>query len=543
MPYLPPGATAAQLEAFARRLTQQLAPPSSRKSLMTVREAFARGAGYSDAHAMEAAACKDKFWTNPLVALGRRRLNLTQSQSPVDLHATKISQWASMAWKRHKSLLGQQEFTLDHTRCLLANLWSHASWDQALKAARDTPKPSGLSVRGLVMAPSLDALMRLPTSHTGNFSGIHRVLGETSDGQWVGLNWSGALTHVRVIGEDRKQRYTLASQWISQRVLAGDHVFLVDASEDGSVSQAAMDAAAHMGIAPCRVDLTQGTYMDNLHQMTASGLTALVLALLDYPQEHQGVLISWIAKVALRWKAGHRFDESNDPASLVRVLGDPVQQSHWWNLDVGLPLPNESAQTTFARLPADFSHRLKSVESLWKYCLVNTSPDDDRLFHSFTIIRLPFLLSEDPAMARKMVAMATLPWRDHLAQGLGKPLEGTYENIIDTQPDPLERIPWVCCHIDIPVQYYARGEAVVPAQSRALGISNLLVGPRRAWAQRERHDEVLSMRANVNTEIYLDPGTQDGPENVPIEPGQWLVVHAGQAQAVWPVENQDDKQD
>lgn len=538
MPYIPSGATAAQLEAFARRLTQQLSPASSRKSLMTVREAFARGAGYPDAHALEAAARKDEFWSNPLVALGRRHFNLTQAQALIGVRAAKLAQWASVAWKRHKALLTQSNFTLDSTRQLLAHLWSHESWEQALEAAGDTHKTSPAGGSGLELAPSWDALISRPTSRRDNFAGIHRVLGKTQDNQWVGLNWSGALTHIRVLGEQRDQRYALASQWISQRVLSGDQLFLVDASEDGSVSQAALAAAAQLGQEPCVVDLTQGVYLSNLHQMSASGLATLILALVDYPPIHHGVLINWIAKVAIRWKAGHRFDEPTEPASLLEALGDPVNQMHWWNQDVGLSTTNEAtsqcAQEIFGRLPADWTCRLNEVANLWTRCFVDASCGGNRLFGPLTIFRLPFLMVQDPAKARKLVALATLPWRDHLAQGLGTPLEASYKDIIETRRAPLSHIPLLCCHVDIPAQHYARGEAVVPAQSRALGISNLFVGPRSTWAKGERPEEVMALCANINTKLYLDPMEHDDLQAVRREPGQWVIVHANRALAVWP---------
>lgn len=186
MPFDLTSLTSEQCLRFVDRLTTHLQPPASRQRLMAVREAFAKAAGFPDAHAAERAA------------------------PPVEF--PQALAWASQAWKHHRALLARDPFEEADAEALLAAIWGYDSW------------------MGVTVAISLLSLQ-------GKGNWIHGKDGDTP-AVWLGASEKGALglseraweKHVLVIDEDEERRRKLAYGMAAERCLKGDRVVIFDGS-------------------------------------------------------------------------------------------------------------------------------------------------------------------------------------------------------------------------------------------------------------------------------------------------------------------------
>lgn len=184
MSFLPPGATLAQAEAFARRLTHQLTP-ARRAALMSFQEALARAAGYPHAHA----------WHQRLTSGGAT----DQLPALYGAHPCRVTSWGKALWKAHPQWRTNRALALTDVQAGLARVWGWHSWaafqegvDRALDvlpSASRIPEHTPWTV-----APTLDQLiLQLAPSRSRNADprepvtgGLHLALGTDSDGHWVG---------------------------------------------------------------------------------------------------------------------------------------------------------------------------------------------------------------------------------------------------------------------------------------------------------------------------------------------------------------------
>ena len=501
MPYLPEAATPALLNAFARRLAQQLNAPSARGGLMALREAFARAGGYPDAHALEAARAQDSTWRNPIAAIGLAPSAARPADTIAGIAPGKLFDWAGQAWKRYRPLLSPPAFGEAEAQSLLCLLWGHANWDGALQATITGKRPAPKPHPGLVVAPSLEALHAQACSdRRNNFRGLHQVLGRTEDGQWLGLDWSAALVHQLLLDDDRVRRNALIGRWIRHRVLSGDRLFLVDGSVDGVPAAAAQAAAAEIGERAHTFEIHQKGAFAHPHLLTTPTIAVWLMALTGRQGDPQA--LSWTVALARRWKAGHRYGESTDVHALLDLAG--TYDAHWWHRDVGMAEHFE-AQALLGRLDPTWQQQLEQAHRHFPRhapCEANTL---DQALGRICVMRIEGLMQcPEIATGRAQVALATLPWRDLIATGLGEPLLASTKQLIEEPKASALRAPGFCVHADIPMGWYVPGEAVLPAQSRSMGVANLYAGPSAIFPRQGTpgREEGLAALANCNTKLF-----------------------------------------
>ncbi len=143
--------TLEQCTHFASRLATHLQPTQSRQRLMAVREAFAKAAGYPDAHALEQAIKRARQAIPGLTMRDGTPQALTLPTFGQAL------QWATVAWKRHRDLLTAEPFALPQAQALLAAIWGHASWMgvEVALALPENPTASLLSRKAKSLSTTL----------------------------------------------------------------------------------------------------------------------------------------------------------------------------------------------------------------------------------------------------------------------------------------------------------------------------------------------------------------------------------------------------
>lgn len=537
MPYLPQGATPAQRDAFSKRLARHLLDPQTRSSLMHLREAFARAGGFSDAHAAQAAIKQDSIWRNPLLALGASPSNSRPAYRFLGIHPDRLFEWARTAWRKYPQILAASPFTAEHARMLLACLWGYPSWSDAMAFERKGLRSDWS--RALAMAPSLEGLhQKVETEGRLNFRGLHIALGRTDRGEWVGLSMKRALTHALVIDEDRARRYAAASRWITHRINSDDSVFLVDASADNVVSVAAQNAAREAGRSFRVFDFTQ-EHIDTryLNMLGAGMLTELIWEMVgksDDTAVQKSAIIGWVGAVALRWHADQKGVASYSDVLARELVSGP--DSLWWKKCVGLLSENlTQAQADYHALPQDWSSRIQSISSLLKphWRTGDQVPEFSELSDGVWVFRLPFLLSQDvDGVGSKKLLIATYLYKQCMANGLIAPLVEDSASYIEGNAIQGLR-PMLNVHVDVPFEFYASGEAVVFAHSRALGCTLLRIGSSSIFRGKYAHAAIL---ANVGTKIVNAQSAPfvnfSGVQMPVVENGKAVVFHGDQVDVI-----------
>ena len=504
MPYLPHGATAAQRDAFAQRLTQHLAPTEARSGLMALREAFARAGGFPDAHAAEQMIKHDNVWRNPLAGIGLAPMPARRAYRFLGIHPAKLFEWAKEAWRTQRPLLAAEPFDGRSARILLAGLWGHTSWDQALRFERTQPRERTWRPE-LLRADTIEALREAGMGMgRGNFRGLHMALGTTPEGQWVGVGMQQAMVHMLLTDEDRQRRYGVAQAWIAHRINCGDGAFVVDASANGDVTQACQAAARDVGRRVVVYDLTSPSpEMPWIGSLGAATLAHVVYALLtaNRPDAGRDQILSWVALVAVRCVASWRSGHHATPHSIVQALADPRTNAWWWAQDVGLSQPptHDAVVAAYEGLPQDWDARLAPLTTLLASQIGSSelSPQIS-LEHQVAVFRLPFVLArphEEDSQHR--VVLANALFRALLGGEVGMPLLEDVDMI--REKGPLERCPLFYVSVDVPQVCLERGHSVVLAQARSAGCSMLRVGPASMLAGGT--DDIRAMTGNTNTKI------------------------------------------
>lgn len=514
MPYIPQGATAAQRDAFAQRLCYQLSLKKSRTGLMELREAFARAGGFPDAHAAESSIKKDNAWRNPLSSLGLKPVIAQPAYRFLGIHPKNLFDWAAEAWKKQRALLALENFDLDATRALLAALWGHASWKDALHFERHAPLPK--DAPHILMAATLGSLRTLATARgRGNFTGLHIALGQTPKGEWLGMGMQQAITHTVMINETRTERYTATRDWILHRINCLDGVCLFDASVDGQTGEEIMSMARSLGRNVHFIDLTkQAPSLPWLSLLSDYSLAHLLFNLLKHKksdEKTEAPLLSWCILVARRL-ISERKTRGNSlvPYSIFNALQNPRTNKDWWAYDLGIKndATFENVLRAFEALPKDFDKRRMAL-----YPLLSNGNDPEQenfdFARSVTAVRLPFLL-ENPGDddGQRRAALASSLYLSHLANGLGETCEeGVMPvEIIEDMPqkNPLDRMPFFMVHLDVPLSSLPDGYSVSCAQSRSMGSAMLFAGPSSILFI-NKNQECEALVVNINTKIFHGP--------------------------------------
>lgn len=193
MPFDLSSLTSEQCIRFVDRLATHLQPPESRSRLMAVREAFAKTAGFPDAHAAERATPDAPF--------------------------SRVLGWAGQAWKSHRPLLSAEPFGQEQSEKLMAAVWGYPSWG--------------------------DIITTLALREVQPSNWVHEVSGAEPPAVWVGKADRGQVglteqawnKHVLVIDEETKRRRALVLDWARQRAAQGDRVLLMDGTAKGVSSE------------------------------------------------------------------------------------------------------------------------------------------------------------------------------------------------------------------------------------------------------------------------------------------------------------------
>jgi hypothetical protein len=248
MPFLPPGAPAAQVDAFAQRLTHHLAPASARAALMPFQDALARAAGYPHAHA----------WHQRL----RRGTAHDRLPALYGAHPQRLASWGKALWKQHPDWRTRVHppLTGDEVKTALAQVWGWPSWAEfqegLAQAADGVTRALGTPWTPWVTAPSVaDLPMRVAPRrfHPGHrnspvVEGLHLAVGTDPQGQWVGWGIEAAKwSHPVVRGGDAALRRRLTQHWATERLVQGDTVWLAVAGSQAEALTHLRDRAMAHG--------------------------------------------------------------------------------------------------------------------------------------------------------------------------------------------------------------------------------------------------------------------------------------------------------
>ena len=341
MPFDLTSLTTEQCNRFVDRLATHLHHPDARARLMAVREAFAKAAGFPDAHAAERANPSEPF--------------------------SKTLLWASQAWKKHSALLARNPFGRNEAEALIAEIWGYQSW-RAVTVVLDiqSKRDEGLWIHGT--EGELPALR----------------LGQSEKGA-LGLSSKAWEKHVWVVDEDASRRRKIVFDWAKERYQSGDRVVVLDGSSQGPLS------ADHFGVPDplvSTIDWRSGLpRIPRLANWSRIALTEfLVTAVLkrnavptvDRPfaaEETPPEILSWAAKKASEFKAlplSHQTTQSlHDLVATDESLA-PERRNDWACV-VGAPdsvLKDGLAPVEIVRLP-EFSGPAFSAEQLGRIALAS----------------------------------------------------------------------------------------------------------------------------------------------------------------------------
>lgn len=469
MPFDLSSLTSDQCTRFVGRLATHLQSTASRTSLMAVREAFARAAGYPDAHALEAA---DKSFI-------KRQGDSHAGIAEHDHRFTDrgVLDWAKRAWKQQRALLGREPFGEDEAKALLASVWGYASW------------------LGVVMTLELHRSNQTERWIHGNEADQAAIeMGTDEAGQtlWMSdLAWRG---HTLLIDVDRPRRRHIVFDWAAQRKARGDRVVILDGCQHTqSDGETPIDFGAHAKTLDWREGMAS---IPGLAHWSRGMLTEFLVAGLTYPTPGQ---------------VGPGFQGEQTPGAVITAA--------WAVADQFCGLDRKQRSTdTLARLVAGEERLEIFRREAWARAMGQarknaeaTSNDDIRvLLPSFT----DGGLDDDK---RRRIALASAWIKIELRKRADTETAG-----------PRAAFFW----LDVPLWARARGWSVVYAQAKSAGVSMVEAGTHVIiWGTADGEhirmtDETSSSVGNLNTKVFGVVGQAPNAKTVQVADGRVEVKKA-----------------
>lgn len=445
--------TLEQCTHFASRLATHLQPTQSRQRLMAVREAFARTAGYPDAHALEQAIKRARQ------AIPSPTLRDGAPQGSTLPTFGLALQWATVAWKRHRDLLAVEPFELAHAQALLAATWGHAAWAEVEISMALQKKPSA----SFFSRKTAAALM----------------LGTTDEGP-LGLTDKAWAGHVLAVDAHLSRRKGMALEWARQRAGMGDEVVVFDGTPgDGDWSALLAGEDIDAGLRDWREGIDA---LPGLEALPSTAVIELVIEgirpLEPQPNSPAGELQFTPSEVITQAQAVAR--QFMALARRQRTL-------------------ERLTQTILDSTDLDWIRKNAWLEMIGTTPLRHPQPKA-----MVEVIRLPWALGEEdlsPGQHRRIL----------MASALAK---GELLRKIDGESDrgPAAMVMW----LDVPLWARSPGWAVVYAQARSLRTTLVECGPREIiWRKEDGKEQMSAVAgasvANLNTKVFgrvddEDPG-------------------------------------
>lgn len=434
-----------QCTRFVGRLATQLQPTTSRASLMAVREAFARAAGYPDAHALEAA---EKSFI-------KRQSDSHAGIAEPHHHFSDrgVLDWARRAWKQQRALLGREPFGEDEAKALLASIWGYASW------------------LGVVTALELKRSNQPePWIHGNETDQAAIEMGTDEAGRrlWMSdLAWRG---HTLLIDGDQSRRRHVVFDWAAQRKARGDRVVILDGgrhtqADDGKP----IDFGAHAKTLDWRDGMAS---IPGLAHWSRGMLTEFLVAGLAYPTPGQ---------------VGPDFQGEQTPVDVITAA--------WAVADQFCGLGRKQRSTdTLSRLVAG-EERLETFRrEAWARAIGQARKNAEATSDDDIRVLLPSLMDGDlDDGQRRRIALASA-W-----------IKIELQKRADTEADgPRAAFFW----LDVPLWARARGWSVVYAQAKSAGVSIVEAGSRGImWGTANGEhvrmtDETSASVGNLNTKVF-----------------------------------------
>ena len=515
MPYIPAGATPAQLNHFATRLARELNEPQARSGLMSVQNAFAKAGGYPDHHAAQASF---KASWNPLSPFGSSGKTTQSMYMPtlMGIKAHKLLEWGKYTWKKHRDILSQENITVEDVHWILAKAWSHASWENAIEHSVRVGAGPTERQRGLLRASNLEKLagmcQRKNSGSLQNFFGLHTVFGQNAEGHFLGVDTGQAMTHILAVDNDTQRRHATAKRWLEYRCGAGDGIILIDGSDE-QVGERTLQEQTRQKYRerPFVVDWRgEKIFLPGLENMSVATLTELLIVAINdekqpFSDEDQKELTSWILRGAKKAVQRRETGSGFDLSEMIQALWRPEKHLSWWGSEMGnIDFP-EPLLEQHSCLPDSWDEaymrlfdQVGGIEQSGPLEQVyNRAIEEQKTI----VFQLPKTKSTLRASRERLVISTLKAW---MARELGATQSSSYEDIVE-QANTNTRVPTLLMFIDTALNGGGRGGAVIPAQARALGCAVVHIGSQDTLGLGV-NDESNAWMKNMGTKVLYGLG-------------------------------------
>lgn len=496
MSYVPAGSTPAQLNTFARRLSLHLARPEQRSSWMAFQQSLARAVGYPDAHAAQQAQKRSLAFLRPFSQSGDVRPAPLRLPVLPGASAHRLAKWTKALWKQ-----GGKRWQSSHSvdvRQMLAQIWGFPNWGDLITQCHAKCLQHGLHEIRLpwLQAANCEALAALAQTRGGNANrgGLHTVLGQTANGDWLGLNTDMATCHVLAFSKSEDQRRQLTRAWAGQRILAGDRVLVFSGSDQVIKPLSAIARSCGREDEVQTFDWTRPGALLPCPIPESPGALArwLTICLKEPDNDLPDAILTWISHVVLVWMAHRAPSNSQDSLrTLATALRDPEHFDHaWWEIK---GTPWVATVNIAQRLPQVWEQWSKRLGELMDWFEAPSS-----LYQEGNIVlgRLP---SDVSPWSRTVVRAVTGCLYMKVVEGLGsKTNDYIKDDCSSSEP------PGLMISTDLPLGWGWQS-AMLPAQARALGyaIVSILDTDKLSTAADNLTDTRHAWIANTGTKLIL----------------------------------------